>query len=59
MGHILRTNRFPKHFMEGKIKKGRIKVMGRRERRNKQLLNDVNETRNWKLKEEATDRTLW
>jgi hypothetical protein len=35
-------------------------VTGRRGRRRKQLLNDIKEkTGDWKLKEEALDRTLW
>jgi len=34
--------------------------MGRRERRRKQLLYDLEERRGyWKLKGEPTDRTLW
>jgi hypothetical protein len=34
--------------------------MGRRGRRVKQLLDDLNERRGyWKLQEEALDRTLW
>jgi hypothetical protein len=45
--------------MEGKLE-GRIEVTGRRGRRRKQLLDDLNEKRRyWKLKEEALDRTLW
>jgi hypothetical protein len=39
---------------------GRIEVMGRRERRCRQLLNGLNEKRrHCKLKEEALDRTVW
>jgi hypothetical protein len=35
-------------------------MTGRREKRRKQLLDDLKEkTRSWKLKEEALDRTLW
>jgi hypothetical protein len=46
-----------KHIIEGK-KEERIEMMGRRERRCKQLLNDLKENRgNWKLKE-TPDRTL-
>jgi len=38
----------------------RDKVMGRRGRRRKQLLDDFKEKREyWKLKEEALHRTLW
>ena len=48
-----------KHVIEGKLH-GRIEVAGRRERRSKQLLDGLKETRRcWKLKEEALDRTLW
>jgi hypothetical protein len=39
---------------------GRIKVMGRRGRRHKQLLEDLREKRGYcKLKEEALDHTAW
>jgi hypothetical protein len=35
-------------------------MTGRRERRRKQLLDDLTEKKTyWKLKEEALDRTLW
>ena len=35
-------------------------MTGRRERRRKQLLDDLKEKRRyWKLKEEALDRTMW
>ena len=48
-----------KNVNEGKIDE-RIEVKGRRERRRKQLLNDLEEkTGYWKLYEEALDRTLW
>jgi hypothetical protein len=43
--------------IEGKLE-GRIEMTGRRERRRKQLLDDIKEKkRYWKLKEEALDRT--
>ena len=48
-----------KHVTEGKIKRGK-EVTGRQEKRRKQLLNDLRErknTRYWKLKEAALDRT--
>jgi hypothetical protein len=39
---------------------GRIKVTGRRGKRGKQLLDDLNEKRGYcKLKEEALTRTVW
>jgi hypothetical protein len=40
IGHILSRNCFLKYVIEGKIEE-RIKVMRRRERRRKQLLNDL------------------
>jgi len=43
--------------MEGKIE-GRIEVTGRRERRGKQLLDDIKEMRGcWELKKEILSRT--
>jgi hypothetical protein len=59
IGHILRRNCLLKHVIKGKLE-GRIEMAGRRGRRRKQLLDDLNEKkRYWKLKEEALDRTLW
>ena len=59
IGHILRRNCLLKHVIEGEIE-GRIEVTGRRGRRRKQLLDDLNEKRGYcKLKEEALDRSLW
>jgi ribosomal 50S subunit-associated protein YjgA (DUF615 family) len=53
IGHILRRNCFLKDVTDGKIQ-GRIEVMGRREGRRKQLLDDLKEKRgHCKLKEEA------
>jgi hypothetical protein len=44
---------------EGKLE-GRIEMAGRRERRRKQLLDDLKEKRRYcKLKEQALDHTLW
>jgi hypothetical protein len=58
-GHILCRNCILKYVIEGKIK-GRIEVTVRRERRCKQLCDNLKETRGyWKLKEEALDRILW
>jgi hypothetical protein len=48
-----------KHAIEGKTE-GRISVTGRKGRRHKQLLDDLQETRGYgEFKEEALDRTLW
>jgi hypothetical protein len=59
IGHIVRSNFLLKHAIEGKLD-GRIERKGRRDRRFKQLLDDLKEKRRyWKLKEEALDRTLW
>jgi hypothetical protein len=45
--------------IEGKLEE-KIEMEGRRGRRRKQLLDDLNEKRRyWKLKEEALDHTLW
>ena len=58
IGHVLRRNCFLRHVIEGKIDK-RIKVMRRRVRRSKQLLNDRKERRGyWNLNEEALDRIV-
>jgi hypothetical protein len=46
-------------LLKGKLE-GRIEVTGRRGGRLKQLLDDLKEKRgDWKLKEEALDRTVW
>jgi len=59
IGHILRRNCFVKHVIGGKVG-GRIEVTGRRGRRCRQLLNNLEETRGyWKLEHEALDRTVW
>ena len=48
-----------KHIIEGKIEGG-IQVTGRRERRPKRLLNDLEENWGyWKSKQEALDRSMW
>jgi hypothetical protein len=44
IGHILRRNCLLKHVIEGELE-GRIGVMGRRERRRKQLLDEFKEIR--------------
>jgi hypothetical protein len=56
--HILRRNCLSKHIIEGKIEEG-IEMTGRRQRKRKQLLNDLKETReHWKFKEEVQARTV-
>jgi hypothetical protein len=56
---MLRRNCLLKHVIEGKLE-GRIEMTERRERRRKQLLDDLKgQRRYWKLKDEALDRTLW
>jgi hypothetical protein len=56
--HILLRNCFLKHIIEGKTEGGIEQKKGQ-VRRRKQLL-DGKETRgNWKLKEEALERTVW
>ena len=58
IGHILRRNCLLRHIIEGKIE-GRLEVTGRRGRRREQLQRDLEEgSGNWKLKEEALDRTV-
>jgi hypothetical protein len=59
IGHILRRNCLLKHVIEGKLE-GRIEVTGRRERRRKQLLDDLKERTGYcRLKDEAQDRAVW
>jgi hypothetical protein len=59
VGHILRRNCLLKHVIEGKIEE-KIEGTGRRGRRRKQLLDDLEEKGgSWTLKEEALDRTVW
>jgi hypothetical protein len=55
----LRRNCLLKQGIEVKIE-GKIEVTRRRERRHKQLLDDLKEkTGYWKLKEVALDRAMW
>jgi hypothetical protein len=55
----LRTNCVLKHLVEIKLE-GRKEVTRRRGRRRKKLVDDLKEKRgDWKVKEEALDRTLW
>ena len=55
--HTLCRNCLLKHVNEGEIE-GRIEATGRRGRRRKQLLDNLEERRGyWKLKWEALDRT--
>jgi hypothetical protein len=59
IGHILRRNCLLKHVIEGKTEE-MIDGRGRRGKIRKQLLDDLNEAREyWKLKVEALDRTVW
>ena len=59
IGYILRRNCLPQRVIEGKIKGG-MEVTGRRGRRRRKLLNDLEERRGYShLKEEALDRTMW
>jgi len=59
IGHILCRKRLLKHVIEGKIE-GRIEVTRRRGRRLKQLLDDLNEEKEYRnLKQEALDPPLW
>ena len=56
-GHIVCKNCLLKHITEGKIE-GRIEIQGRRGRRNKQVLDELKETRRyWKLNEAALAHT--
>jgi hypothetical protein len=58
IGHTLRRNCLLKHVI--KRTEGSIEVTGRRGRRRKQLLGDLNEKTGYcKLKDEALDRTVW
>ena len=58
IGHILGTNCVLKHLVEVNLE-GRLEVTRRRGRRRKKLVDDFKEKRgNWKVKDEALDRTL-
>jgi hypothetical protein len=59
IGYILRRNCLLTRVIGGKIEE-RIEVMTGQGRRRKQPLDDLKEkTGDWKLKEEALDRTVW
>jgi len=59
IGHMLRSNCLLKHVIEGQID-GRIKMMGRRGRKHKLLLDEIKGKKGyWKLKEETLDLILW
>jgi hypothetical protein len=59
IGHILRRNCLLQRVIEGKIKGG-IEVTGRRRRRHRKIMDDLNERGGYShLKEEALDRTMW
>ena len=58
IGHILRRNCLLQWVIEGKIQGG-IEVTGRRGRRRRKLLDDLQERRGYSnLKQEALDRTM-
>ena len=59
IGHILRRNCLAKHVLGGK-KEGRVGVTEGRERRRKQLLDDLKEKRGyWKFERGTLRRSLW
>ena len=59
IGHILLRNCLLQRVIEGKIQGG-IEVTGRRGRRRRKPLDDLEERRGYShLKEEALDRTMW
>jgi hypothetical protein len=59
IGHAVRGNCLIKHVIGGKIEGG-TEMTGRRGRRSKQLLDGLKEVkRDWKMKEEALDRSVW
>jgi hypothetical protein len=59
IGQILRRNCLVERVLGGKIE-GRVGATERRERRRKQLLDDLKEKRGyWKLKEGTLRRSLW
>jgi hypothetical protein len=58
LGHILCRNCLLQRVIEGKIQGG-IEMTGRRGRRRRKLLDDLERTGYWHLKEKALDRTMW
>jgi hypothetical protein len=59
IGHILLRNCLLQQVIEGKAKGG-IEMTGKRGRRRRKLLDDLQERRGYShLKEEALDRTIW
>ena len=59
IGHSLRRNCLVQHVLGGE-EEGRVGVTERRERRRKQLLDDLTEKRGyWKLEEGTLRRSLW
>jgi len=59
IGHILCRNCLLKHVIEGKVER-KIEVTGRREKRCKQLLDDLKGKRGyWKWKDEELDCSVW
>jgi hypothetical protein len=59
IGHILRRSCLLRQVIEGNVRGG-IEVKGRRGRRRRKLLDDLEERRGYSnLKEEALDRKVW
>jgi hypothetical protein len=59
IGHILRRHCVLKHITEGQIESG-IEMTGTQGRKRKQLLGDFKKTTGYcKMKEEASDCTVW
>jgi hypothetical protein len=58
IGHISRRNWLLKKIVERKVE-GRMEVTGRHGRRRKKLLDDIQETRSWKLEQVTLDCNQW
>ena len=58
IGHILCRNCLLQRVIEGKVKGG-IEVTVRRGRKRRKLLDDLKEKRDFHLKEEDLDSTMW
>jgi hypothetical protein len=57
IGHILRRDCLLKHVIEGKIE-GRIEMTGRRGRRRKQLLDDLEKTERGSTRSHSVENSL-